>query len=88
MKLRTYPMIMLTNDLTSAEAEYIRTHEPTEELYGNRMLVRGVKIVGDGSLGSRSSAMLEDYSDAPGTKGEYRFTDEETVSYTHLGREE
>ncbi|MGN8897787.1 amidohydrolase family protein [Flavonifractor sp. HCP28S3_F3] len=77
MKLRTYPMIMLTNDLTSAEAEYIRTHEPTEELYGNRMLVRGVKIVGDGSLGSRSSAMLEDYSDAPGTKGEYRFTDEE-----------
>ena len=77
LKLRTYPMIMLTTDLESEEAEYIRTHAPSEELYDNHMLVRGVKIIGDGSLGSRSSAMLEDYSDAPGTKGEYRFTDEQ-----------
>ena len=84
MKLRTYPMIMLTTDLTSPEAEYIRTHAPSEELYDNRMLVRGVKIVGDGSLGSRSSAMLEDYSDAPGTKGEYRFTDEEIYDIMSL----
>ena len=84
MKLRTYPMIMLTTDLTSPEAEYIRTHAPSEELYDNRMLVRGVKIVGDGSLGSRSSAMLEDYSDAPGTKGEYRFTDEQMYEAVKL----
>ena len=84
MKLRTYHMIMLTTDLTSPEAEYIRTHAPSEELYDNRMLVRGVKIVGDGSLGSRSSAMLEDYSDAPGTKGEYRFTDEQMYEAVKL----
>ena len=84
MKLRTYPMIMLTTDLTSPEAEYIRTHAPSEELYDNRMLVRGVKIVGDGSLGSRSSAMLEDYSDAPGTKGEYHFTDEQMYEAVKL----
>lgn len=77
LKLRTYPMVMLTNDLTSAEADYLRENAPTGELYDNHMLVRSVKIIGDGSLGSRSSAMLEDYSDAPGTKGEYRFADEE-----------
>ena len=42
LKLRTYPMIMLTTDLESEEAEYIRTHAPSEELYDNHMLVRGV----------------------------------------------
>ena len=84
MKLRTYPMIMLTTDLTSPEAEYIRTHAPSEELYDNRMLVRGVKIVGDGSLGSRGSALLEDYSDDPGNRGSYRFTDEEIYDIMSL----
>lgn len=77
MKLRTYPMIMIGADLTTAEADYLRNNAPTGELYDNRMMVRGVKIVGDGSLGSRSAAMLEAYSDDPTAYGELRLTDEQ-----------
>ncbi|RXT03841.1 amidohydrolase [Ammoniphilus sp. CFH 90114] len=50
---------------------------PEIGLYGDRLTIRSVKLVGDGSLGSRSAALIEDYHDRPGHKGNYRFTDEE-----------
>ena len=38
--------------------------------YGNHHLaVRAIKVVADGALGSRGAAMLEPYSDEPGTTG-------------------
>lgn len=39
--------------------------------------VGAVKIFTDGSLGARTAAMLEDYSDCPGEKGILIFSDEE-----------
>lgn len=45
--------------------------------YDNRLTYRAYKISGDGSLGSRSAWMLEDYSDAPGCRGFGKWTDQE-----------
>lgn len=36
---------------------------------GDRLSVAGVKFYSDGSLGARSAALLEDYSDYPGNRG-------------------
>lgn len=36
---------------------------------GGRLQMRGVKLYGDGALGSRGAALLEDYSDDPGNRG-------------------
>jgi len=44
----------------------------------------GVKVLGDGALGSRGSALLKDYSDDPGNRGSYRFTDEEIYNVMSL----
>ena len=37
--------------------------------YGNRLTVRSIKLYGDGSLGSRSAALLAPYADKPDTSG-------------------
>ena len=52
---------------------------PTEEnfdffvkkgpLVGEKLVVRTIKLYGDGALGSRGALMLEDYSDNPGNRG-------------------
>jgi predicted amidohydrolase YtcJ len=34
-----------------------------------RLTVRAIKLMADGALGSRGAALLEDYSDEPGTRG-------------------
>lgn len=62
---------------TGESLEYYYKNGPEIGLFGDRLTVRSLKLVGDGSLGSRSAALLEDYSDRPGHKGNYRFTDEE-----------
>ena len=76
LKLRLYPLVMLTST-EGPEADYVRGNKPTGMLYDDHLHIAACKIIGDGSLGARSSAMLEDYSDRAGYKGEYRFTDEE-----------
>lgn len=83
MKLRTYPLVRLLNT-TNAQAEYVRTTEPEGMLYDNRMNLRAVKITTDGSLGSRSAALLEEYSDREGYCGELRFTDDEAYDVFNL----
>lgn len=86
LKLRIYPMMML-NSTDSDEAEYVRSNKPTGERYDEHMAVMGVKVLGDGALGSRGSALLEDYSDREGHKGAYRFTDDEIYDVMHLAYE-
>ena len=46
-------------------------------LYGQRLSVDGVKIHSDGSLGSRSAWLLDDYADRPGLRGQHTYSDEE-----------
>ena len=83
LKLRIYAMPML-NSTDSAEAGYIREHRPVNGLYDNHLSIMGVKVLGDGALGSRGSALLKDYSDDPGNRGSYRFTDEEIYNVMSL----
>ncbi|WP_232696034.1 amidohydrolase [Brevibacillus daliensis] len=72
---------------TGESLEYYYKKGPENGLYGDRLTVSSLKLVGDGSLGSRSAAMLEDYSDRPGHKGNYRFTDEELYRLVKEARE-
>jgi hypothetical protein len=48
---------------------------PTTWLYGDRLRMGGVKIYGDGALGSRGAALKAPYADAPGEKGLLFLTD-------------
>lgn len=80
LKLRVHGMISLAS--TEGEsAEYVKSHpidpETYELLYDNHLNLRSVKMFADGSLGARSAAMLEEYSDRPGHIGDYRYTQEE-----------
>ncbi len=59
-----------------------------DELYEDRLadgffrsaddtyVIHSVKVVGDGALGSRGAALIEDYSDEPGNRGLLRYDDE------------
>ena len=76
LKLRTYLLVRLEG-LDTPEAEYIRTTPPQSGLFNNHMDIRAAKLYADGSLGARSSAMLEEYSDRPGHIGNYRYSDDE-----------
>lgn len=49
--------------------EAIAPLRPTPWLYGDRLRLQGVKIYGDGALGSRGAWLLKPYSDEPGTRG-------------------
>ncbi len=52
-------------------------NENYEPLYNNHLSLRCVKMFADGSLGARSAAMLEPYSDREGHIGDYRYTQEQ-----------
>jgi predicted amidohydrolase YtcJ len=49
---------------------------PRRGLCAGRFSLDGVKIFSDGSLGSQSAWMLEDYSDRPGHRGNHSYSDE------------
>jgi predicted amidohydrolase YtcJ len=49
--------------------EAISPLRPTPWLYGDRLRLQGIKIYGDGALGSRGAWLLAPYSDEPGSKG-------------------
>lgn len=76
LKVRLYPLPAIKST-DSAEYKYVTENRPTGMLYNNRLHIAAVKILSDGSLGSRSAAMLEPYSDQAGWTGNYRFSDEE-----------
>src|SRR5207253_6922743 len=65
IKLRIYKVL----SAPGKEAQRLLTEGPIIGAYGNRLTVRSLKFYADGSLGSRSAALLEPYSDAPETSG-------------------
>lgn len=65
LKLRFYSML-----LCPKADEYCGDQVERVEGAGHgRFTLRSVKLFGDGALGSRGAALLEDYSDKPGWKG-------------------
>lgn len=79
MKIRLYSMIGgdWGGTIGEAEKDYIAKNPPQKELYDYRLSINAVKFFADGSLGSRSAALLADYSDRPGHTGNYKFTDQQ-----------
>lgn len=71
LKVRIYAMI------NGEHATPYYEKGPDIGLFGDRLTVRAVKFYADGSLGSRTALMLEDYSDKPGWKGVARTTNEQ-----------
>ena len=65
IKLRIYKVL----SAPGKEAQRLLVEGPIIGAYGNRLTVRALKFYADGSLGSRSAALLEPYSDAPDTSG-------------------
>src|SRR6266436_5966728 len=65
IKLRIYKVL----SAPGKEAQRLLTEGPIIGAFGNRLTVRALKFYADGSLGSRSAALLEPYSDAPDTSG-------------------
>lgn len=65
IKLRIYKAL----SSPGSEVQRLFREGPIIEAYGNRLNVRTIKVYVDGSLGSRSAALLEPYSDAPDTSG-------------------
>lgn len=80
LKLRVYGMISHTA-ADNETAQYLKDHpidpDNYELLYNNHLSLRCVKMFADGSLGARSAAMLEPYSDRDDHIGDYRYTQEE-----------
>ncbi len=65
IKLRIYKAL----SAPGKEAQQLFRDGPIIGEQGNRLTVRTVKLYVDGSLGSRSAALLEPYSDKPDTSG-------------------
>ncbi len=65
IKLRIYKAL----SAPGKEATRLFQDGPTIGLYDNRLTVRALKLYADGSLGSRSAALLQPYSDKPDTSG-------------------
>src|SRR5256714_6186267 len=65
IKLRIYKVL----SAPGKEAQRLLSDGPIIGAYGNRLTVRALKFYADGSLGSRSAALLAPYSDAPDTSG-------------------
>lgn len=65
IKLRIYKAL----SAPGAEAQRLFHDGPIIGAIGNRLTVRSLKLYADGSLGSRSAALLAPYSDKPDTSG-------------------
>ena len=55
---------------------------PIANYHDYHVIVRAIKIIADGALGSRGAAMLDDYSDEPGNKGLLTTPPEEVYAET------
>lgn len=71
IKLRIYKAVVGPG----AGAQRLLNEGPKTEANG-RLTIRTVKLQIDGALGSRGAALLEPYSDEPGSRGLFRLTDE------------
>jgi predicted amidohydrolase YtcJ len=66
-RLKTRLYVMLRGPLPSLQPAFDKG--PIVDYGNHRLAVRAIKVVADGALGSRGAAMLEPYSDEPGTTG-------------------
>lgn len=73
MKLRVYKAL----SAPGREAQQLFREGPIIGEHEHRLTVRGVKLYVDGSLGSRSAALLEPYADKPDTSGFMTIKEEE-----------
>lgn len=73
MKLRVYKAL----SAPGREAQQLLRDGPIIGAHQHRLTVRGVKLYVDGSLGSRSAALLEPYADKPDTSGFMTIKEEE-----------
>jgi len=67
-KMRLRAMLFAASGEDAAYIE--RGGRPVSGLYGERFSINGVKIIADGSLGSRTAWLKADYADRPGHRGE------------------
>jgi predicted amidohydrolase YtcJ len=65
IKLRIYKVL----SAPGKQAQRLLSEGPIIGAYDNHLTVRSLKCYADGSLGARSAALLEPYSDAPETSG-------------------
>ena len=56
-------------------------------LFDEHLSISGVKIHSDGSLGSRSAWLLEDYADRPGHRGGHNYSDEALLAIMERARD-
>ena len=75
LKLRIYKAVAGPGP----EAQRLLREGPIIGAHGNRLTVRTIKAYADGSLGSRSAALLAPYSDAPDTSGLVRAKEEDLL---------
>ena len=75
LKLRVRGMMLAFNQ---SDAAYLAAGKgAVRGLYGERFSIEGVKIHSDGSLGSRSAWLSQDYADRPGHRGGHSYSDDE-----------
>ncbi len=65
IKLRVYKVL----SAPGRDADRLFQEGPRVALHSNHLTVRALKLYADGSLGSRSAALLQPYSDKPDTSG-------------------
>ncbi len=88
LKIRIYSMVGGDwGESPGENAEVYYKSGPEIGLFGDRFTVRCVKLFADGSLGSRSAGMLEDYSDRPGHKGNLKYKEDELYKLVKEARE-
>lgn len=85
LKIRVYEMLAAHS---GQDLEYLaQGGKPYSGHFDERLSLRAVKLIGDGSLGSRSAWMLQDYADRQGHKGNGRYSDAELYDVVRRSRE-
>ncbi|MDH2901440.1 MAG: amidohydrolase, partial [archaeon] len=61
--------------------EQTKVNQRKNLLIGKKVRVIGFKLFADGSLGARTAALNQDYSDDPGNKGVLNYSDDQIIDY-------
>ena len=85
LKIRVYELL---GTHTGNDIAFIQQgRKPFTGRFDERLSIRAIKLIGDGSLGSRSAWMLEEYADRVGHRGNGRYSDEEMYITLKRARE-
>ena len=63
------------------QIEKLKVSQTEKFLKGKKFRVLGFKLFADGSLGARTAALNEDYSDQPGNKGILNYSDNQMIDF-------